>query len=49
MALDIFKEDIADIKIRKNDYQNKVDTVIENNLDIDLDGVNLLDMKEEKK
>lgn len=49
MALDIFKEDIADIKIRKNDYQNKVDTVIENNLDIDIDGVNLLDMKEEKK
>lgn len=49
MALDIFKEDVKDIKIRKNDYQNKVDEVIENNLDINLDGVNLLAMKEEKK
>ncbi|TQO55586.1 hypothetical protein [Paraclostridium bifermentans] len=49
MALDIFKEDVSDIKIRKNDYQNKVDSIIENNLDIDIDGVNLLDMKEEKK
>ncbi len=49
MALDIFKEDICDIKIRKNDYQNKVDAIIENNLDIDINGVNLLDMKKEKK
>lgn len=49
MALDIFKEDIPSIKIRKNDYQNKVDSVIESNLEIDLDGVNLLAMKEEKK
>lgn len=49
MALDIFKEDVSNIKIRKNDYQNKVDSVIESNLDIDIDGVNLLDMKEEKK
>lgn len=49
MALDIFKEDVSDIKIRKNDYQNKVDSIIESNLDIDIDGVNLLDMKEEKK
>lgn len=49
MALDIFKEEVADIKIRKNDYQNKVDIAIENNLDIDIDGVNLLAMKEEKK
>lgn len=49
MALDIFKEDTPNIKIRKNDYQNKVDSVIDSNLDIDLDGVNLLDMKEEKK
>lgn len=49
MALDIFKEDASDIKIRKNDYQNKVDKVIENNLEIDIDGINLLDMKEEKK
>ncbi|MCU9816574.1 hypothetical protein [Paraclostridium sp. AKS73] len=49
MALDIFKEDVSDIKIRKNDYQNKVDSIIEDTLDIDIDGVNLLDMKEEKK
>lgn len=49
MALDIFKEDVSEIKIRKNDYQNKVDSVIENSIDIDLDGVNLLVMKEEKK
>lgn len=51
MALDIFKEDVSSIRIRKNDYQNKVDSVIENNLDIDIDidGVNLLVMKEEKK
>lgn len=49
MALDIFKEDVCDIKIRKNDYQNKVDSIIENNLDIDITGVNLLDMKKEKK
>lgn len=49
MALDIFKEDVSEIKIRKNDYQNKVDSVIENRLDIDFDGVNLLAMKEEKK
>ena len=49
MALDIFKEDVSDIKIRKNDYQNKVDSIIEDTLDIDIEGVNLLDMKEEKK
>lgn len=49
MALDIFKEDVSEIKIRKNDYQNKVDSVIENNLDIDIDGINLFAMKEEKK
>lgn len=49
MALDIFKDDVSSIKIRKNDYQNKVDSVIEKNLDIDIDGVNLLSMKEEKK
>lgn len=51
MALDIFKEDTSNIKIRKNDYQNKVDSVIDNNLDIDIDidGVNLFSMKEEKK
>ncbi|MGL5693820.1 MAG: hypothetical protein ACRCXA_07070, partial [Peptostreptococcaceae bacterium] len=49
MALDIFKEDVSEIKIRKNDYQNKVDSVIEHNLDVDFDGVNLLSMKEEKK
>lgn len=49
MALDIFKEDVSEMKIRKNDYQNKVDTVIENNLEIDMEGINLLAMKEEKK
>ena len=49
MALDIFKEDVSEIKIRKNDYQNKVDEVIENNFDIDMEGINLLSMKEEKK
>ncbi|KGJ47974.1 hypothetical protein KD33_17400 [Clostridium sp. NCR] len=49
MALDIFKEEVSDIKIRKNDYQNKVDSIIEDTLDIDIEGVNLLDMKEEKK
>ena len=49
MALDIFKEDTSNIKIRKNDYQNKVYSVIDNNLDIDIDGVNLFSMKEEKK
>lgn len=49
MGLDIFKEDVPNIKIRKNDYQNKVDSVIESNLEIDIDGVNLLSMKEEKK
>lgn len=49
MALDIFKEDISEIKIRNNDYQNKVNSAIESNLDIDIEGVNLLSMKEEKK
>lgn len=49
MALDIFKEDVSDIKIRKNDYQSKVNTVIENSLDIEVEGINLLTMKEEKK
>ena len=49
MSLDIFKEDVSDIKIRKNDYQNKVDSIIENNLDMEFNGINLLDMKAEKK
>ena len=52
MALDVFKEDAKDIKIRKNDYQTKVDKVIENNIkedDISIGTLNLLDMEEEKK
>lgn len=52
MALDIFKEDVKEIKIRKNDYQIKVDKVIENNIkeeDISIGTLNLLDMEEEKK
>lgn len=52
MALDVFKEDVKDIKIRKNDYQTKVDKVIENNIkeeDISIGTLNLLDMEEEKK
>lgn len=52
MALDVFKEDVKDIKIRKNDYQTKVDKAIENNIkedDISIGTLNLLDMEEEKK
>ncbi|CEQ32305.1 Uncharacterised protein [[Clostridium] sordellii] len=52
MALDVFKEDAKDIKIRKNDYQTKVDKVIENNIkedDISIGTLNLLEMEEEKK
>jgi hypothetical protein len=52
MALDVFKEDVKDIKIRKNDYQSKVDKAIENNIkedDISIGTLNLLDMEEEKK
>lgn len=52
MALDVFREDVKDIKIRKNDYQTKVDKVIENNIkeeDISIGTLNLLDMEEEKK
>ncbi|CEJ75411.1 Uncharacterised protein [[Clostridium] sordellii] len=52
MALDVFKEDVKEIKIRKNDYQIKVDKVIENNIkeeDISIGTLNLLDMEEEKK
>lgn len=52
MALDVFKEDVKDIKIRKNDYQTKVDKAIENNIkedDLTIGTLNLLDMEEEKK
>ena len=52
MALDVFKEDAKDIKIRKNEYQTKVDKVIENNIkedDISIGTLNLLEMEEEKK
>lgn len=52
MALDVFKEDVKDIKIRKNDYQTKVDKAIENNIkedDLTIGTLNLLDMQEEKK
>lgn len=52
MALDVFKEDVKEIKIRKNDYQTKVDKVIENNIkeeDILIGTLNLLEMEEEKK
>lgn len=52
MALDVFREDVKDIKIRKNDYQTKVDKVIENNIkeeDISIGTLNLLEMEEEKK
>lgn len=52
MALDVFKEDVKDIKIRKNDYLSKVDKAIENNIkeeDISIGTLNLLDMEEEKK
>lgn len=52
MALDIFKEEAKDIRIRKNDYQTTVDKVIENNIkedDISIGTLNLLDMEEEKK
>lgn len=52
MALDVFKEDVKEIKIRKNDYQLKVDKAIENNIneeDISIGTLNLLDMEEEKK
>lgn len=52
MALDVFKEDVKDIKIRKNDYQLKVDKAVENNIneeDIAIGTLNLLEMEEEKK
>lgn len=52
MALDVFKEDVKDIRIRKNDYQLKVDKAIENNIneeDLVVGTLNLLDMEEEKK
>lgn len=52
MALDVFKEDVKDIKIRKNDYLSKVDKAIENNIkeeEISIGTLNLLDMEEEKK
>ena len=52
MALDIFKEEAKDIRIRKNDYQTTVDKVIENNIkedDISIGTLNLLEMEEEKK
>lgn len=52
MALDVFKEDVKDIKIRKNDYQIKVDKAVEKNIkeeDISIGTLNLLDMEEEKK
>ncbi|OSB07988.1 hypothetical protein B2H97_16090 [Paraclostridium bifermentans] len=52
MALDVFKEDVKDIKIRKNDYQLKVDKAIENNIneeDLVVGTLNLLDLEEEKK
>lgn len=52
MALDVFKEEVKDIKIRKNDYQLKVDKAIENNIneeDISIGTLNLLEMEEEKK
>lgn len=52
MALDVFKEDAKDIKIRKNDYLSKVDKAIENNIkedDISIGTLNLLEMEEEKK
>ena len=52
MALDVFREDVKDIKIRKNDYQTKVDKFIENNIkeeDISIGTLNLLEMEEEKK
>lgn len=52
MALDVFKEDVKDIKIRKNDYLSKVDKAIENNIkedDISIGTLNLLEMEEEKK
>lgn len=48
MGLDIFKEDVSSIKIRKNDYQNKVDEVIDYNNDISIASLNLLEMEEEK-
>lgn len=52
MALDVFKEDVKEIKIRKNDYQLKVDKAIANNMkeeDLVVGTLNLLDMEEEKK
>lgn len=52
MALDVFKEEVKDIKIRKNDYLSKVDKAIENNIkeeDLSIGTLNLLDMEEEKK
>lgn len=52
MALDIFKDDTENIKIRKNDYQLKVDKVIEDQIkeeDVALTSLNLLEMEEDKK
>jgi hypothetical protein len=53
MALDIFKDDVKNIKIRKNDYQTKVDEVLDKkNIkeeDITLTSLNLLEMEEDKK
>lgn len=49
MGLDIFKEDVSSIKIRKNDYQKKIDEVIDDNNDISIASLNLLEMEEEKK
>ena len=53
MALDVFKEDeVKNMKIRKNDYQAKVDKVLEKNIkedDIILSSLNLLEMEEDKK
>lgn len=51
MALDIFKDD-EDIKIRKNDYQSKVDEVIENNIkeeDLPVSSLNLMEIEKEVK
>lgn len=52
MALDIFKEDVEEIKIRNNDYQIKVDKAIDNKIkeeDVSIASLNLLEMEEEKK
>lgn len=52
MALDIFKDDVEEIKIRNNDYQIKVDKAIDNKIkeeDVSIASLNLLEMEEEKK